>query len=152
MSPKIYSDMIVHDAKTDGVDISQSAYIHVLVPLKKKMSRSVTFAKPLVTEVRYRPRTKKTSRHELYFTTGEYHMFRREYNAYKEELRRRQEEISSSPLFLLVFFASSFISGLDARQREYYSSLAEDIATAADKKSFESFGDLYDIEKQKIKI
>jgi len=70
-------------------------------------------------------------------------MFRREYNAYKEELRL-QEEISSSPLYMALSFASNFISGLDIREREYSSS-AEDVATVAVEKSSVSTHDLYDV-------
>jgi len=142
MSPRIDSDMIAYDAETDIAEISQRACIDTLVP-KTKMNRSVTFADPIVTEVHYRPRTKKKSRHKLYFTTQEYLMFRREYNAYKEELRL-QEEISSSPLYMALSFASNFISGLDIREREYSSS-AEDVATVAVEKSSVSTHDLYDV-------
>lgn len=142
MSPRIDSDMIACDAETDVVDISQSTCIGALVP-RKKMNRSVTFANPIVTEVHYRPRTKQKSKHKLYFTTQEYLMFRREYNAYKEELRR-QEEMASSPLYIALSFASNFISGLDVRQREYSSS-ADGTVTVAVDKSPVSAGDLYDV-------
>lgn len=142
MSPRIDSDIIAYDAETDAVDIHQSTCISIFVP-KKKMNRSVTFANPIVTEVHYRPQTKQKSKQKLYFSPQEYLMFRDEYKAYKMKLRR-QEVKSSSLLYMAVSFASNFVSGLDASQREYPSS-AKDIVTDATKRSDVSTGDLYDV-------
>lgn len=125
-----------------NTNIVQSSPIGILFPEKKK-NRSITFADPIVTEVRLRPRTKQKNKHKLFFTPQEYFMFRKEYRAYKEELRREKSK-SSSPLYLALSYASSFISGLEVRQRASSSS-SDVITTSAVEQSDVTTSDLYDV-------
>ena len=134
------------DVETNNFQYNELKSQENIDTISKKSSKklSVTFAEPIVTEVRTRPRTKQKNKSRLYFTREEYMRFRKEYRLYREE-KRRLESQASSPLYNMLSFASTFISGLEVRKRESSPKHESSIATVTAERSIVPASDLYDV-------